>query len=104
MTELLGIKIFIPLILIGCAYYCLCKKNNISSFDTFLVSIALNTILNIIFFFSVKNDGSWYDIGQSISYFCISNALDLVFMIIHFIVRCIYLFRPFVILRKLYKK
>eukprot|EP01133_Synstelium_polycarpum_P013222 gene13222-15533_t len=41
---------------------------------SFLLVIALTDIMNINFFFLVKDTGSWLEIGTSISHYAISNA------------------------------
>ncbi|EFA82521.1 phosphatidylinositol glycan [Heterostelium album PN500] len=74
MGFLLLIKIFIPLLIVALSFSLLNNCLNIPRPASFLVVIALTDIMNINFFFLVKDTGSWLEIGISISHYAISNA------------------------------
>jgi len=44
-------------------------------FSLFVVAMALTDGMTLTFFFSVTDTGSWLEIGQSISFFCITSLL-----------------------------
>lgn len=40
-----------------------------------MIVMAIGDVMTIRFFWMVRDEGSWLDIGTSISHFCISSAL-----------------------------
>ena len=53
------------------------KLYNYSSFDTLFMIISMCEIMNIKFFFDIRDFGSWFEIGMSIAFFNISNFIAL---------------------------
>lgn len=93
ITALIMIKIFIPTILVTIAQFEICKKYNYSTSDSLFMIIAMCEIMNIKFFFDIKDSGSWLQIGMSIAFFIISNVIAFIqffiflfvnFILIHF--------------------
>ncbi|KAG1706387.1 hypothetical protein DVH05_001534 [Phytophthora capsici] len=84
MGALLVGKILIPFMLVACTFHLILLLPSASSSDVkkprlpatryFLLVVALSDILALHFLFLVKNEGSWKEIGNSISMFGIVNA------------------------------
>lgn len=45
-------------------------------FSLFLVALMLTDVMTVTFFFNVVDTGSWLEIGQTISFFCITSLLQ----------------------------
>ena len=75
ITTLIVIKILLPSIFVAIAHFEICKKYNYSSWDSLFILIALCEVMNVKFFFDIKDFGSWREIGMSIAFFIISNIL-----------------------------
>lgn len=85
MGALLVIKLLIPFLVVACAFHVvlelsqahvagsLTKRHPPSRY--FLLVVAMADFLALHFLFLVKNEGSWKEIGNSISMFGIVNAL-----------------------------
>lgn len=85
MGALLVGKILIPFMVVACTFHLiLLLPSAISSADSqkprlpatryFLLVVAMSDVLALHFLFLVKNEGSWKEIGNSISMFGIVNA------------------------------
>ena len=75
ITALIMIKILLPSLFVTLALSEICKIYNYSSWDSLFMLIAMCQIMNIRFFFNIRDFGSWKEIGLSISYFIISNVI-----------------------------
>lgn len=85
MGALLVIKILIPFLVVACAFHMvLALSQPPPSINSalhhppsryFLLVVGMSDILALHFLFLVKNEGSWKEIGNSISMFGIVNAL-----------------------------
>ena len=75
ITGLIMIKILIPSIFVTVSLFEICKKYNYSSTDSLFMLIAMCEIMNIKFFFDIRDFGSWLEIGMSIAFFIISNVI-----------------------------
>lgn len=53
------------------------RKLHVPPSSLFMIVLTISDILTLNFFYLVKDEGSWLDIGTSISHFCISNLLIL---------------------------
>ena len=69
------IKILLPSLFVTLALSEICKIYNYSSWDSLFMLIAMCQIMNIRFFFNIRDFGSWKEIGLSISYYIISNVI-----------------------------
>lgn len=73
--TLLLLKILVPFALISANLGILNRRLNIQPGGLFAGVMMLGEWGTIRFFWSVKDEGSWLDIGTSISHFCIASAL-----------------------------
>ncbi|KAJ1667768.1 Glycosyl phosphatidyl inositol anchor synthesis [Coemansia sp. RSA 1813] len=84
MTALLLFKIFIPFFLVSAVFGVLNRSLELPPFSLFLFVLSTTDVMTVNFFFLVRDDGSWLDIGMSISHFCISG-LFVLFAIVLFV-------------------
>lgn len=73
--SLLILKILIPFILISANVGILNKSLGVAPSGIFMLTIALTDILTLYFFWVVKDEGSWLEIGSTISHFVIASLL-----------------------------
>jgi phosphatidylinositol glycan class N len=73
--ALLVLKLMIPFALISANLGVLNKKLGVSPSALFMVSMAVSDILTLYFFWVVKDEGSWLEIGSTISHFVIASLL-----------------------------
>jgi phosphatidylinositol glycan class N len=83
MGALLVGKILIPFMLVACTFHLIlllpsaaedAQKPRLPATRYFLLVVAMSDVLALHFLFLVKNEGSWKEIGNSISMFGIVNA------------------------------
>ncbi|KAJ1729090.1 Glycosyl phosphatidyl inositol anchor synthesis [Coemansia biformis] len=84
MSALLLFKIFIPFFLVSAVFGVLNRSLELPPFSLFLFVLSTTDVMTVNFFFLVRDDGSWLDIGMSISHFCISG-LFVLFTIVLFV-------------------
>ncbi|KAJ2099592.1 Glycosyl phosphatidyl inositol anchor synthesis [Coemansia sp. RSA 455] len=84
MSVLLLFKIFIPFFLVSAVFGVLNRSLELPPFSLFLFVLSTTDVMTVNFFFLVRDDGSWLDIGMSISHFCISGMFVL-FTIVLFV-------------------
>ncbi len=77
MGFLLVCKLLLPFILVSCTYHIITAASGLSLSASFLLVIAFSDVLSVNFLFMVRDQGSWKDIGTSISHFAISNCFIL---------------------------
>lgn len=75
MASLLMFKIVVPYVMLGVTFAELNKALRLPPFSLLLVALALVDSMTLSFFFQVQDTGSWLEIGQSISFFCITSLL-----------------------------
>ncbi|EMR08134.1 hypothetical protein PNEG_03572 [Pneumocystis murina B123] len=80
-AALLLFKLLIPFIIISANLGILNQKLGIPPSTLFMIVLSISDILTLNFFYLVKNEGSWLEIGSSISAFCIAN-LQILYVII----------------------
>jgi phosphatidylinositol glycan class N len=78
LTALIMIKLLLPSFFVTLALSEICKIYNYSIWDSLFMLVAFSQIMNIRFFFNIRDFGSWKDIGLSISYFIITNVITFV--------------------------
>jgi phosphatidylinositol glycan class N len=75
MGALLILKLLIPFGLISANLAVLNKRAGLGGNAVFMCVTALSDVLTLNFFWLVKDEGSWLEIGTGISHFCIGGAL-----------------------------
>ncbi|KAH9054908.1 PigN-domain-containing protein [Lactarius vividus] len=74
-AALLLFKVFAPFVFLSAAFATLNARLGMPPFALFLVALSLTDVMTMTFFFNVTDTGSWLQIGQSISHFCITSLL-----------------------------
>ncbi|APA13727.1 hypothetical protein sscle_11g084970 [Sclerotinia sclerotiorum 1980 UF-70] len=75
--ALLIVKLMIPFALISANLGILNKRLGVAPSALFMVVIAISDFLTLHFFWVVKDEGSWLEIGSTISHFVIASLLCL---------------------------
>ncbi|KAF6755115.1 GPI ethanolamine phosphate transferase 1 [Ephemerocybe angulata] len=75
MASLLIFKILAPYIMLGIAFSQLNRGLRLPPFSLLLVALTIVDGMTLTFFFKVQDTGSWLEIGQSITFFCIASLL-----------------------------
>ncbi|EIN05765.1 PigN-domain-containing protein [Punctularia strigosozonata HHB-11173 SS5] len=75
MASLLIYKIIAPYVILAISFAVLNARLRLPPFSLFLVALTLTDVMTMTFFFRVTDTGSWLEIGQSITFFCISSLL-----------------------------
>lgn len=83
-------KTLLPGFLVASAFLEINKKYNYSNIDSLLLINAISQVMNIKFFLSVKDHGSWQDIGLGISFLVISNIIPFIQIFIFGIMKCLF--------------
>ncbi|KAI0132757.1 Phosphatidylinositolglycan class N-domain-containing protein [Xylariales sp. AK1849] len=73
--ALLILKIMIPFALVSANLGILNKRLGVAPSALFMVAMALSDILTLYFFWVVKDEGSWLEIGSTITHFAIASLL-----------------------------
>ena len=73
--ALLLLKIMIPFACISANLGILNRKLGVAPSALFMLVIAISDVMTLNFFYMVRDEGSWLDIGTSISHFVISSLL-----------------------------
>ncbi|XXG59303.1 hypothetical protein AAC387_Pa04g1410 [Persea americana] len=89
MAALLIFKLFIPFMLVICAFSTITKLIQVPRLSCYFLVILFSDVMTIHFFFLVQNTGSWMEIGNSISRFGIMSA-QVVFVLLLFALTNIY--------------
>lgn len=90
-TILIMTKALIPGLFVTTAFFEICEIYNYSSLDSLIVLIAMIQIMNLKFYYGIRDFGSWAEIGMSIAFFVISNLIGLMEIITFSGVKCIFL-------------
>ncbi|GLT35452.1 hypothetical protein SLA2020_099030 [Shorea laevis] len=89
MAALLIFKLFIPFMIVICAFSALTKLLQVPRLGCYFLVILFSDVMTIHFFFLVRNTGSWMEIGNSISHFGIMSA-QVVFVLLLFALTNVY--------------
>ncbi|XXG99148.1 hypothetical protein Hte_005483 [Hypoxylon texense] len=73
--ALLILKLMIPFALISANLGVLNKRIGVAPSALFMLAMALSDILTLYFFWVVKDEGSWLEIGSTITHFAIASML-----------------------------
>ncbi|KAI1436326.1 PigN-domain-containing protein [Xylaria sp. CBS 124048] len=73
--ALLIVKLMVPFVLISANLGVLNKRIGVAPSALFMLAMALSDILTLYFFWVVKDEGSWLEIGSTISHFAIASLL-----------------------------
>jgi len=73
--ALLILKLMIPFVVISANLGVLNKRLRVAPSAFFMVVMAISDILTLYFFWVVKDEGSWLEIGSTISHFVIASLL-----------------------------
>ncbi|RKF54520.1 GPI ethanolamine phosphate transferase 1 [Erysiphe neolycopersici] len=73
--ALLIFKLMIPFAVLSANVSILNKKLGVPPSALFMIVIAVSDFITLHFFWVVKDEGSWLEIGSSISHFCIASLL-----------------------------
>lgn len=74
--ALLIFKIMIPFAVISANLGVLNRRLGVAPSALFMIVMAISDIMTLNFFFMVRDEGSWLDIGTTISHFCIASLLS----------------------------
>lgn len=87
MAILIVMKLLIPILLVLCAFCVVIVKIRIAPRDVFLTMTLFSDVMVLIFFFQIRNEGSWKDIGLSLSRFIIAEVMTICLMVLHLVAR-----------------
>jgi phosphatidylinositol glycan class N len=73
--ALLILKIMIPFAIISANLGILNRTLGVAPSALFMVVMAISDVMTLNFFYMVRDEGSWLDIGTTISHFCIASLL-----------------------------
>lgn len=73
--ALLMLKLMVPFAALSANFGLLNKRLGVAPSALFMVVMAVSDVMTLSFFFMVKDEGSWLDIGTTISHFIIASLL-----------------------------
>jgi phosphatidylinositol glycan class N len=74
-AALLIFKILVPFAILSANLGILNRRLGVAPSALFMIVMAIGDVMTISFFWMVRDEGSWLDIGTSISHFCIASGL-----------------------------
>uniref|UniRef100_A0AAG5CYL7 GPI ethanolamine phosphate transferase 1 n=1 Tax=Anopheles atroparvus TaxID=41427 RepID=A0AAG5CYL7_ANOAO len=87
MMGLIVFKLLIPVLIVVCALKAILSLHLIPKGRTFTLILIVCDGMCMNFFFLVRNEGSWLDIGTSISHFVILECTTIVVMVLYELAR-----------------
>ena len=88
MASVLFLKILVPLVIVCCAFSAMRNSLGIEIRGLFYVVLVMTDVMSIVFFFLIKDEGSWQEIGTSITHFVIMLAF-IIFLVPLFELSCL---------------
>lgn len=88
MASVLFLKILIPLVIVCCAFSSMRQSLGVHTRGMFYVVMVMTDIMSIVFFFLIKDEGSWQEIGISITHFVVMLAF-IIFLVPIFEASCL---------------
>ncbi|KAK9468711.1 Phosphatidylinositolglycan class N-domain-containing protein [Lipomyces arxii] len=85
MGALLIYKILIPFAVISADLGLLTQRLGVQPSSIFTMVLSISDILTLNFFYLVLDEGSWLDIGMSISHYCIASLLCLFVIMLEYL-------------------
>jgi phosphatidylinositol glycan class N len=82
MTSLLLLKVLIPFALVAGVFGSMSRMRNSNVSNMFYFVLAFSDVMTLNFFFLVKDEGSWLEIGTSISQFALTNLFIIMQLIL----------------------
>ncbi|KAK1142291.1 Glycosyl phosphatidyl inositol anchor synthesis [Aspergillus melleus] len=73
--ALLILKLLIPFAIISANLGILNRRLEVAPSALFMVVMSISDVMTLNFFYMVRDEGSWLDIGTTISHFCIASFL-----------------------------
>lgn len=73
--ALLVLKLLIPFAIISANLGILNRRLEVAPSALFMVVMSISDVMTLNFFYMVRDEGSWLDIGMTISHFCIASFL-----------------------------
>jgi phosphatidylinositol glycan class N len=73
--ALLMLKLMVPFAALSATFGLLNKRLGVAPSALFMVVMAVSDVMTLSFFYMVKDEGSWLDIGTTISHFVIASLL-----------------------------
>lgn len=73
--ALLILKLLIPFAVISANLGILNRRLEVAPSALFMVVMSISDVMTLNFFYMVRDEGSWLDIGTTISHFCIASFL-----------------------------
>jgi phosphatidylinositol glycan class N len=83
--ALLVLKLMIPFAVISANLGILNRRLGVAPSSLFMVVIAISDVMTLNFFWVVKDEGSWLDIGTSISHFVIASVFCVFVVLLEFV-------------------
>ncbi|XP_050082926.1 GPI ethanolamine phosphate transferase 1 [Anopheles aquasalis] len=83
MMALIILKLLIPVVLVVCILRAIVIVTSVPKNKLFTLTLILCDVMCLNFFFLVRNEGSWLDIGTSISHFVIMQCTTIVVMMLY---------------------
>lgn len=74
-TALLLFQILIPFTIISANLGILNRRLEVAPSALFMVVMSISDVMTLNFFYMVRDEGSWLDIGMTISHYCIASLM-----------------------------
>lgn len=92
MGFLLFLKVVIPFLIVVVVFYCIFDVIDLSIRTSFTLLMVMSDLMALHFFFEIKTEGSWLDIGTSISHYIIVMLMIIIVSIIFSVAQFLFKF------------